>query len=205
METLIIQQSATVPAGTREYNNLERREIITEAYETYGGRIRAFIGTLVPIYEDVEDIFQDVFHQLTNSIDQIQSLERMSAWLYRVARNRVIDYRRKKKPIPESQLGRTNQEGEGISLEDLLPDLSQNPEGEYLSNWILTEIEAAMDELPAEQREVFIKHEIEGYSFREMADETGLSINTLLARKRYAVQRLRKQLAPILNDIDEKG
>ncbi len=206
METVIIQSRPEAIKGKNSLTHMERQRIIEDSYERYGSRLKSFIGTLVPIYEDVEDIFQDVFHQLTNSIDQIQSLERISAWLYRVARNRIIDYRRKKKPIPESRLSRANREdGSPLTLEEILPDLSHNPEKEWLSQWILSEIELALEALPGEQREVFIKHEIEGRSFREMAEESGLSINTLLARKRYAVQRLRLRLAPIINDVEQKG
>jgi len=197
----------TITAPEPRPNQMSRRgaDLIEAAYARYASGLKSFIRSLVPIYEDAEDILQDVFYQLTSSLDQIQSLERLGSWLYTVARNKMVDLSRKKRPINETDLQLRTPDEDPILLEDILPDLSGNPEREWLSQWVLSEIEAAIDGLPEDQRWVFQQHEIEGVSFREMSEITGVSVNTLLARKRYAILHLRKRLQSLTQDENMKG
>jgi len=158
---------------------------ITEVIEREGRRLGEFIRRRVDDQADAEDILQDVFYELIEAYRRMIPIEQVGAWLYRVARNRIIDRFRKKRP-----------EGEA-GLEELLPSREAGPEATYARSVLEEEIEAALDELPAEQREVFVAHEFEGRSFKQLSEETGVSINTLLARKHYAVLYLRKRLREI--------
>jgi RNA polymerase sigma factor (sigma-70 family) len=158
-----------------------------------GGRLRNFIRARVA-REDVEDILQDVFFELVEAQRLVKPIERVGAWLFRVARNRIIDRFRKKKP----------ESADLASLEDLLPSSDAGPEAAYARGVLLEEIEAALEELPEEQRFVFVAHELEGRSFRELAAETGVGVNTLLSRKRYAVLHLRRRLQSIHDEYKEK-
>jgi len=139
----------------------------------------------VPDLSDAEDILQDVFYRLVEANRLLMPIDHVAGWLFRVARNRIIDLLRKRKPEVV---------GEPINLEDLLPSREPDPEAAYAQNARLDDLEAALDELPEEQRAVFVAHVLEGQSFKEMAKQTGENINTLLARKRYAVRRLRERL-----------
>jgi len=154
------------------------------------------VRTLVPRYEDAEDIVQDVFHQFTSGYDQIKSLESTSAWLYRTAKNRVRDfYRKRSRTIEGTHVSTTDKNvNSSYLLEELVHDTEATPERNFDLKTLKLRLETAIEYLPEPQREVFIWHEIEGLSFKKIAEITGESQNTLLSRKRYAVLALRKQL-----------
>src|SRR5438270_6065948 len=160
-------------------------------------RLRNFIRRRVADPSDVEDIVQDVFYRLVEANRLLMPIEHVTGWLFRVARNRITDLFRKKKPDLFSDAAVEDEDGELLQVEDLLPSPDAGPEALYLRHVLLDELELALDELPDEQREVFVAHELEGRSFKEMAAETGVSVNTLLSRKRYAVLYLREQLQSI--------
>ena len=157
-------------------------------------RLRNFIRKRVPGESDAEDILQDVFFELVEAYRLMKPVEQVGAWLFRVARNRITDFFRKKKPEPLD-------DGKASVFEDLLPSPEAGPEAAYARNVLLEELDAALDELPEEQRYIFIAHEIQGRSFKELAAETGLSVNTLLSRKHYAVMHLRERLQAIYDEF----
>jgi RNA polymerase sigma factor (sigma-70 family) len=171
----------------------EQDRQISDAVERQRSRLRNFIRKRVADPSDVEDILQDVFFELVDAYRLMKPIEQAGAWLFRVARNRIIDAFRKKRPESFSDLAVFEAE-ERFSVEDLLPSPDAGPEAAYARSMLIDELEAALYELPQEQREVFIAHEIDGTSFKKLADETGVSINTLLSRKRYAVLHLRRRL-----------
>jgi RNA polymerase sigma factor (sigma-70 family) len=178
----------------------ERR--IAAAVESQQGRLRRFIRRRVGDAEEAEDILQDVFYELLLAYRLMEPVEHVGAWLFRVARNRITDLFRKKKPDPmPGGTGALSEDGEELSLEDFLPSPDKGPEAAYARAVLLDELDAALDELPEEQRDVFVAHEMEGRSFKEMAAETGVSINTLLSRKRYAVLHLRRRLQAIHDEL----
>ena len=158
-------------------------------------------GNASAIEGDAEDILQDVFYELIEAYRLMQPIEQVGAWLYRVARNRIIDRFRKQRLGAGNEIRAGTGEEEALQLEDLLPSRDAGPEAEYARSVLLEELEAAIDDLPEEQRSVFIAHEMEGRSFKEIADETGLNINTLLSRKRYAVVHLRRRLKAIYEEF----
>jgi RNA polymerase sigma factor (sigma-70 family) len=180
---------------------LEQDQRITEVVEREQSRLRSFIRRRVPDPGDVEDILQDVFYELVEANRLLVPIDHLTGWLFRVARNRIIDLFRKKKPESFSDAAVVDEEGELLRIEEMLPSPDAGPEALYLGNMLVDELEDALDELPEEQREVFVAHELEGRSFRELAAETGVSINTLLSRKRYAVRHLRKRLRDIYNQF----
>jgi RNA polymerase sigma factor (sigma-70 family) len=153
---------------------------------------------------DAEDILQDVFYELVEANRLLMPIEHVTGWLFRVARNRIIDLFRKKKPESFSDAAVVDEDDELLHLENLLPSPDAGPEALYARNVLLEELELALEELPEEQREVFVAHELEGYSFKEIAAETGVSVNTLLSRKRYAVLHLREQLQSIYDEFMKK-
>ena len=171
----------------------EQDREISDAVERQSSRLRNFIRKRVADPGDVEDILQDVFLELVDAYRLMKPIEQAGAWLLRVARNRIIDRFRKKRPASFSDLSRVEGE-ERFSVEEMLPSPDAGPEAAYARSLLLEELQAALDDLPEEQREVFIAHEIYGKSFKELADETGVGINTLLSRKRYAVLHLRRRL-----------
>jgi RNA polymerase sigma factor (sigma-70 family) len=160
-------------------------------------RLRSFIRRRVPNSADVEDLLQEVFFELVKANRLLMPIDFITGWLFQVARNRIVDLFRKKKMETFSEAGAIDEEGEYLRIEDLLPSADAGPDALYLRHLLFDELEAALDELPAEQREVFVAHEIEGRSFKELSMESGVNINTLLARKRYAVFRLRQRLQSI--------
>ena len=184
--------AADTAAGRAEQ---DRR--IVDAIQREGRLLLRFIRRRVKDRGDAEDILQDVFYELTEAYRLMQPVEQAGAWLYRVARNRIIDRFRKKKPEPFSEVARDGDEGEMLRFEDMLPSPDAGPEAAYARGVLLEELESALEELPEEQRRVFVAHEVEGRSFKELARESGLSVNTLLARKRYAVLHLRRRLRAI--------
>ena len=179
---------------------LEQDQRISEVVTREQSRLRNFIRRRVPDPRDVEDILQDVFYELVEANRLLMPIEHVTGWLFRVARNRIIDFFRKKKP--ESFSDAASDEGEEpMQFEDLLPSPDAGPDALLARKLLLDELESAVHELPQEQREVFVAHELEGRSFKDIAAETGLSVNTLLSRKRYAVLHLRARLQSIYDEF----
>lgn len=184
----------------------EQDRQIAETIERERGRLRNFIRKRVPDRQDAEDVLQDVFFELVEAYRLMRPIEEVGAWLFRVARNRIIDLFRKKRPessttprpIPDYGAGDVD------SLEDLLPSPDAGPEAAYARGVLLDELDAALEELPEEQRFVFVAHELEGRSFLELALETGVGVNTLLSRKHYAVLHLRRRLQNIYDEFKER-
>ena len=166
-----------------------------------GFRLRNFIRRRVPDDADAEDIVQEVFFELVEANRLLMPIDHVTGWLFRMARNRITDLFRKKKPERFSDAMVENEHGEQLHIEELLPSPGAGPEALYVRHVLLDELELALDELPDEQREVFIAHEVEGRSFKELAAESGVNINTLLARKRYAVLHLRERLREIYDEF----
>ncbi len=168
------------------------------------GRLLNFIRNRVSSLEEAEDILQDVFYQFIAGYDSIESLDRVTSWLFSVARNKIIDrYRRDSVRPRRTNLSQPTGPDDDVPLtiQDLLPDLGNTPEDSYLREMIWDAIMEALEELPPEQREVFVRNEIEDVSFRELAAEQGVSINTLLSRKRYAILALRKRLQKLYDEL----
>ena len=188
-------------AASRERMTLERDQPISEVVKREQSRLRNFIRRRVPDPRDAEDILQDVFYELVEANRLLMPIEHLTGWLFRVARNRIIDLFRKKKPESMSGTPVTEDDEERLRLEDLLPSLEAGPEALYARSVLLEELESAVDELPKEQRDVFVGHELEGRSFKEMAIDTGISVNTLLSRKRYAVLHLRERLQSLYDEL----
>lgn len=164
-------------------------------------RLRNFIRRRVPDPSDAEDIVQEVFYELVEANRLLVPIEHVTGWLFRVARNRIFDLLRKKRPEAFSDVAVEGEGGEMLQIEDLLPSPDAGPEALYFQHVLLDELELALDELPEEQHDVFVAHELEGRSFKEMAAETGVSVNTLLSRKRYAVLHLRERLQSIYDEF----
>jgi RNA polymerase sigma factor (sigma-70 family) len=182
----------------------EQDRQISQAFAEQRGRLRSFIRRRVPDPADVEDILQDVFYRLVEANRLLMPIEHVTAWLFQVARNRITDIFRKKKPDNFSDIAPQDESGELLQIEDMLPSPDAGPEAAYLRSLLLEELEIALDELPDEQREVFIAHEFEGRSFKELSEESGVKISTLLARKRYAVLHLREKLQNIYSEFLRK-
>jgi RNA polymerase sigma factor (sigma-70 family) len=174
---------------------------IAEVVEREQSRLRRFIGRRVPDPRDVDDVLQDVFYELVEANRLLMPIEHVTGWLFRVARNRITDLFRKKQPEPIDGAAATDEGADSLRLEDLLPSPDAGPEASYARSLLLDELEQAIGELPEEQRLVFVWHEIDGLSFKEMAAKTGVGINTLLSRKRYAVLRLRERLQRVHDDF----
>ena len=170
------------------------------------GRLLGFIRKRVDLEEDAQDIAQDVYYQLTSGFNDIRSVASLTSWLFTVARNRITDHYRKKRP--ERLSDRVVSYGDGdeapLMLEDILPSLTRSPEDEYMRGVIWETIEACLEGLPEAQREVFVMNEFEDMSFKEISEITGEGINTLLSRKRYAVTYLREQLRELYDQIKEE-
>ncbi len=179
----------------------ERDRQISEIIAEERSRLRNFIRRRVPDPRDAEDILQDVFYELVEANRLLMPIEHVTGWLFRVARNRITDLFRKKKPESFSDTAVADEDDELLQLEDLLPSPDAGPEALYARNVLLDELESAVDELPEEQRAVFVGHELEGHSFKEIAAQTGVSVNTLLSRKRYAVLHLRERLQSIYDEF----
>jgi RNA polymerase sigma factor (sigma-70 family) len=185
---------------TMEWMTTEQDRRISAALKADGARLRNFIRKRVADEADAEDILQEVFFEFVEAYRLMKPIEQAGAWLFRVARNRIIDrFRKRSREAQRDEL--VNEDGERLALEDLLPSPDAGPEAQYARNMLLAALDDAIDELPEEQREVFVAHEIEGHSFKEMAAETGLSVNTLLSRKHYAVLHLRERLKSIYEEF----
>jgi RNA polymerase sigma factor (sigma-70 family) len=180
----------------------ERKAIVEQTVTAERNRLFNFIKKRVSDPSDAEDILQDVFYQLWQGYDSIENVERITSWLFRVARNKIIDRYRKLKPTSFSEIESVRADDEApLLLADVIGDTSSSPDDVYTRELIWESIEEVLAELPKSQREVFVWHELEDLSFREMSELTGESINTLLSRKRYAVIYLRKRLQNLYNEI----
>jgi len=182
----------------------EQDRQISQVIAEQRARLRNFIRRRVPDPSDAEDIVQEVFYELVEANRLLMPIEHVTGWLFRVARSRITDLFRKKKPVTFTSTAIEDEAGELLRIEDLLPSPDAGPEALYFRNVLLEELELALDELPREQREVFVAHELEGVSFKEMAAATGVSVNTLLSRKRYAVLHLRERLQSIHDEFLKK-
>ena len=180
---------------------LQQDQRISEVVKREQSRLSNFIRRRVPDPRDAEDILQDVFYELVEANRLLMPIEHVTGWLFRVARNRITDLFRKKKPEPFSDAFVSEEDDERLRWEELLPSPDAGPEVLYARNVLLDEVELAIDDLPEEQRDVFVAHELEGRSFKEMAAETGVSVNTLLSRKRYAVLHLRERLQRTYDEL----
>ena len=175
---------------------------ISETLDSERTRLRGFIRRYVSDPGDAEDVLQDVFYELVEAYRMMKPVEHAAAWLYRVARNRVIDlFRRNRREEARAAPVPMTDDGEVLDIFEMLPSPDAGPEAAYAREVLLDELDAALEELPEEQREVFVANEVEGRSFKEIAEETGVSINTLLSRKRYAVLHLRKRLQAIYEEF----
>lgn len=179
----------------------EQDQLISEAMEKDEPRLRNFIRRRVADAGEAEDVLQEVFYELLESYRLLKPVEQVSAWLFRVARNRITDLFRKKKPELFSDTVWISEDGDEQTLEDLLPSADAGPEAAFARGVLLEALEEALEELPAEQRAVFLAHEVAGQSFKELSAETGVSVNTLLSRKRYAVLYLRQRLEGIYEEF----
>jgi RNA polymerase sigma factor (sigma-70 family) len=167
-------------------------------------RLLGFIRRRVRDSADVEDLLQEVFSELVQANRLLMPIEHVTGWLFRVARNRITDLFRKRRPEAFSDAAVEDEDGELLRIEDLLPSPDAGPEALYARHVLLDELELALDELPDEQRDVFVAHELEGRSFKELAAESGVNVNTLLSRKRYAVLHLRERLQTFYDELPKK-
>lgn len=175
----------------------EQDRQISEIIADERSRLRNFIRRRVPDPSDVEDILQEVFYELVEANRMLMPIDHVTGWLFRVARNRITDLFRKKKKegtFSDAAHGDLDEHRDALQLEDLLPSPDAGPEALYVRNVLLGELQLALSELPDDQREVFVAHELEGRSFKDLSAESGVSVNTLLSRKRYAVLHLRRRL-----------
>jgi len=186
----------------KQWPMAEQDQRISEAISREQPRLRNFIRKRVADRDDAEDILQEVFYELVEAYRMMKPVEQVTAWLFRVARNRITDlFRRKSREEQRSEPATFTEDGEALLLEDLLPSPDAGPEAAYARSVLLEELDDALNELPQEQREVFIAHELVGYTFKELAAQSGVSVNTLLSRKHYAVLHLRQRLQAIYDEI----
>jgi RNA polymerase sigma factor (sigma-70 family) len=193
-----MNETLSIPLMTEQ----DRR--ISEVIAEERSRLRNFIRKRVPNEADVEDLLQEVFFELVKANRLLMPIEYLTGWLFSVARNRITDLFRKKRPENFADAAIEDEDGELLRIEDLLPSPDAGPEALYLRNVLLDELDSALSELPGEQREVFIAHELEGRSFKELSAESGVTVNTLLSRKCYAVLHLRRRLQSIHGEFMRK-
>lgn len=174
---------------------------ITDIFKNYNRRLKGFIRKRVENEADAEDILQDVFYQLTEAVQLTRPIEQLTSWLFTVARNKITDSYRKKKPEPLENFIAPEDAEAGFILKDLVADASGDPETVYLRSLFREALQEALEELPREQKEVFILHELEDIPFKEIAAATGESVNTLISRKRYAVLHLRERLRVVREEL----
>jgi RNA polymerase sigma factor (sigma-70 family) len=182
---------------------VQQDQRVSEVVERERSRLRSFIRRHVPDPRDAEDILQDVFYKLVEANRLLMPIDHVTGWLFRVARNRITDLFRKRKPESFSDIAARSDDDDDelMQLEDLLPSPDAGPEALYARQVLLHELELAVGELPKEQREAFVAHELEGRSFKEISAASGVSVNTLLSRKRYAVLHLRQRLQSIYDEF----
>jgi RNA polymerase sigma factor (sigma-70 family) len=190
-------------AASLDRMTLEQDQRISDVVTREQSRLRNFIRRRVPDPGDAEDILQEVFYELIEANRLLMPIQHVTGWLFQVARNRITDLFRKKKPesFSDAAVAHRENDDELLRLDDLLPSPDAGPEALYARRVLLDELESAVEELPDEQREVFIAHELEGHTFKEMSAATGVSINTLLSRKRYAVLHLRERLQSVYDEF----
>jgi RNA polymerase sigma factor (sigma-70 family) len=188
----------------KQWRMTDQDQRISQVVDRERSRLLNFIRRRVPDPSDAEDILQDVYYELVEANRLLMPIDHVAGWLFRVARNRIIDLFRKKKPVLFSDAAVANEDDDSLEFEDLLPSPDAGPEALYARSVLLAALELAVRELPPEQREVFVAHEIEGLSFKEIAARTGIGVNTLLSRKRYAVLHLREHLQGIYEDFTKK-
>ena len=198
-------------AASPQYMALERMALeqmlreedqrISDVVKREQSRLRNFIRRRVPDPLDAEDILQEVFYRLVEANRLLMPIEHVTGWLFRIAWNRITDLFRKKEPENFSDVALAEEEDEDLQFEDLLPSPDAGPEALYARNMLVEELKRALGELPKEQREVFVAHEFEGRSFKELAEQTGASVNTLLSRKRYALLHLRERLQRVYDEF----
>jgi RNA polymerase sigma factor (sigma-70 family) len=189
----------------RNWRMAEQDQRISEAVAREQGRLRNFIRRRVPDAGDAEDILQEVLYEFVEAYRLMKPVEQVTAWLFRVARNRITDlFRRRNREAGRTVARTRSEEKEALALEDLLPSLDAGPEAAYARSVLVEELEEALEELPEEQREVFIAHEVMGLSFKELAAQTGVHVNTLLSRKHYAVLHLRRRLQAIYDEFTKR-
>ncbi len=192
MEDLLTGEGVTTDQNRRISDTLAREQ----------SRLRQFIRKRVPDDEDAEDIFQEVFYELVDAYRLMKPVEQAGAWLFRVARNRIIDlFRRRQPTVLGNDSLRQREDGEASAWEDLLPSVDGGPDTSYARTVLLEELDAALEELPEEQREIFVAHELEGRSFKDLSEAMGVGVNTLLSRKHYAVLQLRCRLQAIYDEF----
>jgi RNA polymerase sigma factor (sigma-70 family) len=202
MAELLRKQWPTTESTTETMTDQDQR--IADAVDREYAGLRRFIRRRVADQSDAEDILQEVFYELIEAYRMMRPVEQVTAWLFRVARNRIIDlFRRKKREGAKTEPDAATEDGDLLQLEEMLPSKDAGPEGEFVRTALAGELDAALDELPEEQREVFVAHELMGYSFKEIAKQTGVSVNTLLSRKHYAVLHLRERLQAIYEELVE--
>jgi RNA polymerase sigma factor (sigma-70 family) len=189
----------------KQWMMVEQDQRISETIDREKPRLRNFIRRRVADPSDAEDILQEVFYELVETYRLMKPIEQVGGWLFRVARNRITDLFRKKKPDASTNDPIITEDGEFLALEDLLPSPEAGPEAAYTRTVLLEELEDALEELPEEQRDVFLAHAIEGRSYKELAAETGVSVNTLLSRKHYAVIHLRERLQDVYDEFTKAG
>jgi RNA polymerase sigma factor (sigma-70 family) len=195
MNTLTIAMTAEQHSNTK----------IIETFGKESKRLLNFIRQRVPTQEDAEDILQDVMYEFVNTFRVMKPVEQVASWMFTVARNRITDFYRKKRPeLIEDQIYGSHDEGEPLTLADMLPARDRSPESGMMNDLITQTIADSLQKLPAEQRDVFMMHEIEDKSFQEISDITGVNINTLLSRKRYAVMFLRSELQELYLELFKK-
>lgn len=190
------------PSSITSMNEQDRH--ISEIIGEQRSRLRNFIRRRVPDAADAEDIVQEVFCELVEANRLLMPIEHVTGWLFRVARNRITDLFRRKKAEPFTDRAVEDEAGELLRIEDLLPSPDAGPEALYIHNLLLDELDLALDELPDAQRAIFVAHELEGRSFKELSAETGVNVNTLLSRKRYAVLHLRQRLQSMYDEFMKK-
>jgi RNA polymerase sigma factor (sigma-70 family) len=189
----------------RQWPMTEQDQRISEAISRDRPRLRNFIRKRVADAGDAEDILQDVFYELVEAYRMMKPVEQVTAWLFRVARNRITDlFRKKNREEARTEPATVAEDGEVLLLEELLPSPDAGPEAAYARSVLLEELDQALDELPEEQREAFIGHELLGYSFKELSEQTGVSLSSLLSRKHYAVLHLRKRLQAIYDEFTKR-
>lgn len=188
-------------AVSLEEMSLEQDQRISQVVTREQSRLRNFIRRRVPDREDAEDILQEVFYELVEATRLLMPIEHITGWLFSVARNRITDVFRRKKPMEFGENAAVDDHAEMLGIEALLVSPEAGPEKAYINSLLIDELEIALNELSEEQREVFIAHEFEGRTFKELAAETGISVNTLLSRKRYAVLHLRRHLQDIYDEF----
>jgi RNA polymerase sigma factor (sigma-70 family) len=186
---------------SNDWTIIEQDQLISQAMERDEPRLRNFIRKHVADTGDAEDILQEVFYELLEAYRLMKPVEHVTAWLFRVARNRMIDLFRKNRPDSLNDPVSSAEDGDALLLEDLLPSAEAGPDALYARNLLLETLEEAIEELPEAQREVFVAHELTGLSFKEISAETGVSVATLLSRKHYAVLHLRRRLQSIYDDF----